>query len=517
MPPPVRIPGTSAQRPRAVGEQLGAVAEQRGRAAAADLAQSVGEDPRDRSERVLVAAHRPGRVDDQPDVRLLDRSTHLPGDPPRVRAHRSAGCLLGAAACVRAAVEAPARGALVDLPRPPRDRLAQPVGVAAGVLHLVGERGPVDAAVGQPAARQPGPAPAAELASPPRHGRRRRAEPVSRSTSSSSCSSCAARALAIACSIASASDPRPAHVGAALAPAGVPIVGGSVSSSTFTGCPVVIAGIRWRVGRSDDLAVLAGCLVEAVELAVGDPHDPGVQLVERAEVVIAEHRPPQLAEAGQVGRVDDPVVGAGLQVDGRARGEIACQRLAAGRELEHLLGEGGEDHVRDRRLQRPADEPAAQRVGRELAHAVGLHPRLLEQPPVDRELPVGGIVGLGQREVVLDRPALGVLGVERLVQRDPEAAQDRPPLERAGGDRGARAEQRLGVEVDGARVDLDVPGIGQAGPDQRPHRVQALQHDRPVVGEVLVDAGRAGRAARPRGAAAARTPPAEPASRRRGS
>ena len=66
-------PGNERQRPGAVGEQRGAVAEQGGRAAAADLAQPVGEDPGDRPERVLVAAHRPGGVDDQPDVRLLDR------------------------------------------------------------------------------------------------------------------------------------------------------------------------------------------------------------------------------------------------------------------------------------------------------------------------------------------------------------------------------------------------------------------------------------------------------------
>jgi hypothetical protein len=74
---------------------------------------------------------------------------------------------------------------------------------------------------------------------------------------------------------------------------------------------------------------------------------------------------------------------------------------------------------------------------------VGLHPRLLEQPPVDRELPLGRIRGFGQGDVVLDRPALGVLGVHRLVQRDAEAAQDRAALERSGGDRGARAEERL--------------------------------------------------------------------------
>ena len=75
---------------------------------------------------------------------------------------RPPGGLLGAAAGVGAAVEAPARGALVDLPGSLRDRLAQPVGVAAGVLHLVGVRRPVDAAVGhagRSAARCPRPRP----------------------------------------------------------------------------------------------------------------------------------------------------------------------------------------------------------------------------------------------------------------------------------------------------------------------------------------------------------------------
>ena len=32
-----------------------------------------------------------------------------------------------------------------------------------------------------------------------------------------------------------------------------------------------------------------------------------------------------------------------------------------------------------------------------------------------------------------------------------------------------------------------MPGVGQPGADQRPHRVQALEDRRPVVGEVLVD------------------------------
>jgi hypothetical protein len=43
-----------------------------------------------------------------------------------------------------------------------------------------------------------------------------------------------------------------------------------------------------------------------------------------------------------------------------------------------------------------------------------------------------------------------VLAVHRLVERHAEAPQDRAPLELPGGDLLARAEQRLGVEVDGA-------------------------------------------------------------------
>ncbi|MGO9750876.1 MAG: hypothetical protein ACLP8S_29440 [Solirubrobacteraceae bacterium] len=61
---------------------------------------------------------------------------------------------------------------------------------------------------------------------------------------------------------------------------------------------------------------------------------------------------------------------------------------------------------------------------------MGLHPRFLEQPPVDGELPHAGVVGCCEFEVVVDRPALGVLGVQRLVDRDPEAPQDRPALQR---------------------------------------------------------------------------------------
>ena len=71
-------PGTSAHRLGAVGQQLDAVAEQRGGAAPVDLAQRVGEDPADRPERVLVGAHRAGGVDDQ-RRRAAARSARSPG------------------------------------------------------------------------------------------------------------------------------------------------------------------------------------------------------------------------------------------------------------------------------------------------------------------------------------------------------------------------------------------------------------------------------------------------------
>ena len=123
------------------------------------------------------------------------------------------------------------------------------------------------------------------------------------------------------------------------------------------------------------------------------------------------------------------------------------------------MRERGQDHVDDGCFECVADEPPAQRAGGVLADAVGFHPRLLEQPPVDRELPLVRVVGLGEVDVVLDRPALGVLAVERLVERDAEAPQHRPPPESARDDLLARAEEGVGVEVDRARVDLDVPGI----------------------------------------------------------
>ena len=88
---------------------------------------------------------------------------------------------------------------------------------------------------------------------------------------------------------------------------------------------------------------------------------------------------------------------------------------------------------------------------------------------------------------MLGDPQLGVLGVEDLVDGDAVGAQDRAPLERTGNDLVARAEQLVAVEVDGAAAQLDVPGLGEAGADQRPHREQTLEDQRPVVGQLAVE------------------------------
>jgi hypothetical protein len=47
-----------------------------------------------------------------------------------------------------------------------------------------------------------------------------------------------------------------------------------------------------RVGRADDVAVAARPLRQWLVLAVGNPYEPGVEVVERRAVVAAEHRAP---------------------------------------------------------------------------------------------------------------------------------------------------------------------------------------------------------------------------------
>ena len=100
--------------------------------------------------------------------------------------------------------------------------------------------------------------------------------------------------------------------------AGMPRTRRVRASSGFAGA----AGSRGRVGCSDDLPVGAGGFVEAV-----GPVGIQTTLAYRSSSAARssspstarQHRP----ERVEHGRLDDPVVGAGLQVDGRAAGEVA--------------------------------------------------------------------------------------------------------------------------------------------------------------------------------------------------
>ena len=100
--------------------------------------------------------------------------------------------------------------------------------------------------------------------------------------------------------------------------------------------------------------------------------------------------------------------------------------------MRDLPGETRHDHVGDCGAQRGAHEAPARAVGREVAAAVRLHARLLEQRPVARQLPLHRVVGSLERLVVVGDPALGVLGVHDLVQAGAEAGEHAPALERAG-------------------------------------------------------------------------------------
>ena len=176
---------------------------------------------------------------------------------------------------------------------------------------------------------------------------------------------------------------------------------------------------------------------------------------------------------------------------------------------EELVRERGQDHVDDGCFERVADEPSAQRAGRVLADAVGFHARLLEQSPVDRELPLDRVVGLGELDVVFDRPAFGVLAVESLVQRDTEAAQHRAPLESARDDLacgcrgGCRSRGRSCGS--GSRCVRGLRGRGRSAPTPGTAAGGSRSSGRRAPGR----RGRACRAGRRRGAAAPRTPPAD--------
>ena len=88
------------------------------------------------------------------------------------------------------------------------------------------------------------------------------------------------------------------------------------------------AASAWPLGLTDDLPVPLGGGVEPLEVAVGDPDDARVELVERGEVVVAEHALPDGAHRFEDAWVEDAVVGAGLEVHSAAGCEVAARRGA---------------------------------------------------------------------------------------------------------------------------------------------------------------------------------------------
>ncbi len=233
------------------------------------------------------------------------------------------------------------------------------------------------------------------------------------------------------------------------------------------GRPVAVAAAaaaRARVGRADDVAIALRPPRQRPVLAVGDPDELRVEVVERLGVVGAEDLVPDRVQRAEGGGLDGAVVGARVQVGHRAARGVARKLPADHGRRGELREEARHDAVEHRSLQREPHEPAAAAVGGELPAAVGLHAWLLEQRAVDGELALGRVLGGCELAVALGDPQLGVLGVEDRVDRHAVGAQDRAALERAGEDRVPRAEQLVAVEVDGAAAQLDVPGLAEPWP-----------------------------------------------------
>src|SRR6188472_1008675 len=102
VPPPTRIAGTlgigavpSLSRAAALPNRTVAILPPMARNAVVRI-------PHDRSERVLVRAHRAGGVEDQQRVRFLQRRGDRARDRPRVRAGAASACALEAPARVGA-------------------------------------------------------------------------------------------------------------------------------------------------------------------------------------------------------------------------------------------------------------------------------------------------------------------------------------------------------------------------------------------------------------------------------
>jgi hypothetical protein len=226
-------------------------------------------------------------------VRLLDQSRDLADHPPRVRGDRSPGGALSTAAGVGAAVEPAAGCALVDLPGAERHRAAQPIGVAAGVLALVGVRRAVDAAVRHPPGRHPDASAPPEVRPALTSGGRVAQHPPEVDV--------VVELLEL--SVACRRDRLLERVAEGARRANISIRA-VVISFPFAGITPIAAGAialaatrsrSWLLRLADDLPVRARRAVEPLEVAVGDPDHARVELVQRGEIVGPEHALPHAA------------------------------------------------------------------------------------------------------------------------------------------------------------------------------------------------------------------------------
>jgi len=117
--------------------------------------------------------------------------------------------------------------------------------------------------------------------------------------------------------------------------------------------------------------------------------------------VSAEDVAPDRLQRGEGRGLDRAVVGARVQVGHRAARHVARGRPPEGAGRGELRDKARDDAVDHRRLQREPHEPLAAATHGELAAAVGLHARLLEQRAVDRELAFARVVGGGELAVAL--------------------------------------------------------------------------------------------------------------------
>ena len=172
-------------------------------------------------------------------------------------------------------------------------RMLRAVGVESEMEWAAGRRH--DRASGRSVGRCPAPSPAD--APPCRLVRRRRAPASDRRPGR------AARAGLRGRSRSPARARRPANrARLPLAPAAVSRAGSGLSPSLAGITPLTAARIRRIIRLADDPPVLARRIVEAVERAAGDPHDPGVEIVEGAQIRLAEHRcPDRLQRVERVG------------------------------------------------------------------------------------------------------------------------------------------------------------------------------------------------------------------------